>query len=365
MDVRAPDDRRIHAAFVLPDSRAGGAQHVMLSFARALDPEKFLVDVIVVCAAGGLLVDLPSHVRVTRIGAARLSQGMPKLIGTLRRLRPAIVISVMGYLNLALLAARPLLKSKLIVREANAISATRSVLPWLPAGWLYRKLYPLADAIVAPTDAIQQQILAAVPRAQAVLVIANPVDEDLLRRRANPSKKPRGDGLSIVGAGRLTAQKGFDRLIEIMPLFPPNARLVIFGEGEARSALERQIEALGLADRVSLPGHSSDLPACIAGADVFVLPSRWEGLSNVSLEALAVGTPVIASDEANLEGLAREAPAGAVKIVPVGKEFADAIAQAPLDRGLRTEPRSSLLPARYRSANATAEFSALLRRVAA
>jgi glycosyltransferase involved in cell wall biosynthesis len=168
----------------------------------------------------------------------------------------------------------------------------------------------------------------------------------------------------LVGAGRLTTQKGFDRLIDLMPSLSAGARLVIFGEGEDREVLSRQIARLGLSGRVSLAGYSMDLPAAIAGADAFVLPSRWEGLSNVSLEALALGTPVIASEEAGLEEVARAAAPGAVTIAPVGPAFAAVIAKIASGEA-RNAPRPSQLPPRYRLDNAVGEFAALLTHVAA
>jgi glycosyltransferase involved in cell wall biosynthesis len=272
----------------------------------------------------------------------------------------------MGYLNLALLAMRPMLKSKLIIREANTVAATEAMLPrWLPARWSYRILYPRANAVVAPTDEIKEQIATFVSKAAAPLVIANPVDEQTLRQRATPPARPAGRGLVIVGAGRLTTQKGFDRLLEIVPLLPADARLFIFGDGGDRPFLNERVRSLGLADRVSFAGFNASLPASIAGADVFVLPSRWEGLSNVSLEALAVGTPVIAAEEAGLQEVARAAPAGAVTIAAVGPDFATAISRIQPNNAGQSVPRPSLLPAKYRTANAAAEFANLLLRVAA
>ena len=356
----------ISVAFVLPDNNAGGAQHVMRSFAAALDPEKFRVDLIVICEAGGRGIELPSSVRVTYLSGARLLAALPKLIGKLRELKPDIVVSVMGYLNLAILASLPAHKARAIVREANALSATKAAMPgWLPTDLLYRYLYPRAAAIIAPTSSISRQIQAVVPKATGISVIANPVDEASLRQRANSSIRPPGKGLVVVGAGRLTAQKGFDRLVDLVPLLPADARLFIFGEGGDRDLLLQRVEARGLADRVFFPGYSTDLPAIIAGADVFVLPSRWEGLSNVALESLAVGTPVVASVEASLEEVARAAPAGAITIAPVGPSFAAAIAEIAVDQKRCSAPRPSLLPTSYRQVNAAGEFARLLERVAA
>ena len=80
----------------------------------------------------------------------------------------------------------------------------------------------------------------------------------------------------------------------------PSTELTIYGEGPDRASLEQQIARLGLGDRVSLPGFSSSLSAAIAGADLFVLPSRWEGVPNVVLERWLWARPS-ASDDARIQ----------------------------------------------------------------
>lgn len=359
----------IPVCFVLPDLGGGGAQRVMLELAGALDPRKFAVTLVIIGGSQLLADQIPAGTQVIQLGANRLRQGLPRLLRCLRRLQPAIIVSVMGYLNLALLVLRSLLKGKprIVVREANMLSATVAELPWwLGAGQLYRSLYPRADAIVVPVSAIAAEIAKVAPAAQArTVVIRNPVNEQALRWRATPPQRPAGGGLVLVGAGRLTAQKGFDRLIELMPRLANDTRLTIFGDGPDRATLERRIARLGLIGRVTLAPFSLGLPAAIAGADLFVLPSRWEGLPNVVLEALALGVAVVASGEANVEDVAQKAGPDALTIAAVGAPFVDAICRhAPLGSAL-TILRPSLLPVEFRRETIAAQFSDLLDRVAA
>jgi glycosyltransferase involved in cell wall biosynthesis len=287
------------------------------------------------------------------------------LVRRLRKEKPDIVVSVMGYVNLALLAARGLLpnETKLIVREANVLSATKAAFPrWLPTEKLYQRLYPRADAIIAPTQMIAREIEQAAPAAASrIVMMQNPVDETRQRSRAERIIRLPVEGLNVVAAGRLTRQKGFDRLIALMPQLPA-AHLTIFGEGPERAALEKQIDGLDLKGRISLSGFSDNLSSAIAGADVFVLPSRWEGLPNVVLEALALGTPVVASNESCVEDIAAQTAHGALTVAPVDAAFARAIMQhkpAPI-----SAPRPSLLPEVYRVENVAKRFDALLSRVA-
>lgn len=341
----------IPIAFILPDLGGGGAQTVMLQIAGGLDRDLFAARLLVLGGAQAFATQVPAHIEVEYGGAARVREGLPWLVRHLRARRPTVAVSVMGYLNLALLGASRLLRgTSLVVREANVLSATTSALPrWLPAHRLYARLYPRAAAIVSPTAPIAEEIVRLAPGARArIQIIPNPVDADGLRARAlHPVRHP-GEGLRIVSAGRLTRQKGYDRLIELVPTLPPDAHVTIYGDGPDRTALEERIASLKLANRVALPGFTRELPAAIAGADVFVLPSRWEGLPNVVLESLALGTPVIASEETAVAEVADAAPPGAVAIRAVNDAFCSAIRSVDscgwtIDGG----PRPSLLPSPY------------------
>jgi glycosyltransferase involved in cell wall biosynthesis len=337
----------------------------MLNLAHAVDRAHFSLRLVVVGRADELASELPAGIPVERLNAPRLRGGLFRLVRVLRRMEPAIVVSTLGYINLGLLAVSPLIgrQTRIIVREANVVSATLQSMPWpIPARRLYSTLYPRAGAILAQTDEIAEEIANLAPSAKSrIEILHNPVDENALRARAAAVTRIAGPGPRLVAAGRLTHQKGFDRLIALLPELSADTRLTIFGVGPDRAALAAQVEALGLAGRVRFPGFSLGLAEAIAGADTFVLPSRWEGMPNVALEALALGTPVIASNEAGLAGVAREAKPGAVTIAPVGPQFAGAI------RAYRAESvsalRASLLPQSFRSEIVGARFNDLLAQV--
>jgi glycosyltransferase involved in cell wall biosynthesis len=102
----------------------------------------------------------------------------------------------------------------------------------------------------------------------------------------------------VLAAGRLTRQKDFRTLLRAFARLVSgrDLRLVILGEGPDRGALTTEINALGLNDRVALPGFDDNPFRWMARARLFVLSSAWEGLPGVLIQALACGTPVVSTD---------------------------------------------------------------------
>ena len=165
---------------------------------------------------------------------------------------------------------------------------------------LRRPSYGRLDALVAETtdgaNWLRKHTLAG-----RVVAIPNSVSVSLA------DNEPRLDVGDIVAAGRkillavgqLTEYKGFDRLLVAFAAVAgryEDWRLVILGEGVERDALERQVAALDLEGRVCLPGRAGNVADWYRAADVFVLTSRFEGMPNVLLEAMAHGCASVSVD---------------------------------------------------------------------
>ncbi|MDB4948356.1 MAG: glycosyl transferase [Gemmatimonadetes bacterium] len=146
----------------------------------------------------------------------------------------------------------------------------------------------------------------------------------------------------VAGAGNLAHRKGFDLLLRAAArLDAPEVRPVIVGAGEAEGELRALAADLGIAERVVWMGHRGDVPDVLAACDLFVLSSRSEGMANVMLEAMSVGTPVVATDISGvaeaLAGRGANPPAGWIVAPDDADALADAI-RAVLDLRL-TAPR--------------------------
>jgi glycosyltransferase involved in cell wall biosynthesis len=170
---------------------------------------------------------------------------------------------------------------------------------------LYRLGARWADGLIAVAPEVKSSILATMPLpAEKIVVINNGVDVGRYRLTVDRAAVRRGLGLSederaIVVVATLKEQKGHRYLIEAAAGLTgqfPTARFLFVGDGELRQELERQIAAHGLAQRVHLLGTRQDVPELLAAADLFVLPSLWEGLSMALVEAMASGLPIVATE---------------------------------------------------------------------
>ena len=171
--------------------------------------------------------------------------------------------------------------------------------------WLYRWLANWASGFVAVSDEVRQAILRQLGTSveSKIFTIANGVDTRRYNRPGNKIALCRELNLPdtcrlAVTVGRLTEQKGHACLIESAADIlarHPDTRFLFVGDGELRGVLQTQVKHAGLSEHVHFLGNRPDVPDLLAAADLFILPSLWEGLSVALLEAMAAGRPIVAT----------------------------------------------------------------------
>jgi glycosyltransferase involved in cell wall biosynthesis len=165
--------------------------------------------------------------------------------------------------------------------------------------------------ITLSDDEAQDHLRLRIGRPGQFVTIPSGVDLDTVRA-ASPASLV--SGRPVIGAvARLVPVKGLQYLIDAAPEILrrcPDARFLLVGDGEMRPALEAQADALGLSDRIVFTGFREDIPALIAGMDVFVLPSINEGMGRVLVMAMVLGKPIVATRVGGVAELLGDGEAG-------------------------------------------------------
>ncbi len=295
---------------------------------------KMRVNLINEFAARGLKVDLlvaeddspymqmvSKDIRVFRVGTSHAWFGIPRLARYLRNERPRVMMTQRARVNVLTLRAQVLAGTDTrifvtantnLTRQLNSIPAKkrRKEYRWL------RKYYPRNAGIIAVSHGVAEDIAGILGWAtERVRVAPNPViTNELFKLAAAPLQHPwfaAGQPPVIVGMGRLEPQKDFPTLLRAFALMRRQrpCRLLVLGEGKLHAPLTALAAELGVAADVALPGFQSNPYPFLANAHLFVLSSAWEGSPNGLTEALALGTPLVATD----------CPNGPVEVLEQGK----------------------------------------------
>ena len=295
----------------------------MLALAHGLASRGHRVDLVVAKADGPFRSQVSSLVRLVDIERwwmrlpgirrgkrSRVLVSPPALARYLRLERPEALLSASHYVNVAAVWGRRLagIDIPLVICQqthlSRAITNTNFPGGRRPLlGWLVRRFYPAADATVAVSDGVANDLasLAELPR-ERIRTIHNPVGmPELWTEAQEPLDHPwfaPGAPPVILGVGRLAAQKDFPTLLRAFARVRAQrpVRLLILGEGSKRRELETLAASLGIQADLALPGFAMNPFAYMARAAVFVLSSGYEGLPGVLVQALACGCPVVSTD---------------------------------------------------------------------
>lgn len=283
--------RPLRVAHVVGQLDVGGMEKLLVEFARHADRERFALTCISLSTRGALAKSIEAcgwPVIALGCGAGRRMSMIFRLARLFRQSR----IDVVHTHNLrSLLYGAPaarLARSRRVIhtRHGQLYGASASdtrAFRW--ASWF-------TDHVVCVSDDSARLSLADGVAPRRVRTIVNGVDSTRFAFLGS------AEGSTVVAVGRLSPEKGFDTLIEAIALASsehPSLRLELAGDGPCLPELRRLADRLGVRERVNFLGEVSDVPAVLARARLFVLPSLTEGISLTLLEAMARGLPVVAT----------------------------------------------------------------------
>jgi glycosyltransferase involved in cell wall biosynthesis len=325
------------------DMAIGGLQRVVATLCRCIDREAFDVSVLCLRELGPFAAEvreLGIDVRLIQQTGGTDYLSFLKVAKALRSERVDVIHThntqpfIDGTLGSLLAGRAPIVHTdharessgKLRYRVAEAIA---SRLAYRVVGVSAHTTASLASHLcIRPSrlETIENGILDSAP--------AVGFDREATRRELGLAPDAR-----VVGLGaRLTAQKGISYLLRAMPEVigrVPNAVLVIAGEGPLASELRGEAVRLGVGRHVVFLGPRVDMPALYRAFDLYVLPSVWEGLPMVLLEAMAAGCPIVASDVGGVTSAIESGISGLLVPARQPTDLARAIVRVLQDEALR------------------------------
>ena len=296
-------DRPIHLAVFIDDLIVGGTQSWLVHLAAALSRRGFVLRVYGMRTAAHPLIlrRLEPHAAVEIIGEPRLWRlaGLAHLAQELRAW-PADILQTLlptsDWLGRSLgrWTRVPVVLSSIRGRNADKPFWQRC-LDRATARWAQAVIFNNREAIpfAIRHEGVRARQALYIPNGVAVGELSGRGDAVRAELRTPPTTP-------VIGTvARLHAAKNQMDLLHAFALVRqrhPDAVLWLIGEGDQRAALMAAARRRGLADAVRMPGIREDIGDVLAALDLFVLPSRWEGMPNALLEAMAAARPAIASD---------------------------------------------------------------------
>lgn len=287
-------DKHKKIAFVLGSMGQGGAEKVISVLSKDYAEKGWDTDIIVLLS-NSVAYELHPNTRLVDFSGngqsriKRLPYWLHNLREYIKKNKPDVVLSFAARINIIVQIAGIGYTSRLFVSERNdPKNDGRSKI----VDWVTKILYPKTDGVIFQTKRAKTYF----GNLKNGYIIPNPISVEAYAKSEKQKK--------IVSVGSLKPQKNQKLLIDAFASIAsefPEYQLVIYGEGDLRKELEKQIVDLNLQGRILLPGGKRNVHECISDAELFVLSSDYEGLSNALLEALMMGLPCVSTNVAGAD----------------------------------------------------------------
>ncbi len=333
----------LRIALVLPSLYGGGAERMTLKLAKGLIDRGHSVDVLVFSKTGPLAHLVPSEARLFSLESthnnirhfydrlhfakhfgikilcflgSKLLHYTQFIAKYIDEEKPDCILPSLKYAKSATLMSSSFLNQA--PPPPLIIPCIHSNVRYKNKKWktIYTILFSSANHVITVSDGVADSVVSEInfPREKITRIYNPAFDEDIKQSMQNVPDHPwllESDIPVILAIGRLAHEKDFPTLLEAFEIVARKlkVRLIIIGEGSWRKRLEKKVKKLNIESIVSLPGWAPNPYAYMSRASLFVLSSKWEGLSNVLIEALACGCPCVSTD----------CPSGPAEILDEGK----------------------------------------------
>ena len=239
-----------------------------------------------------------SSQNVIKLSNSKFIYALPKVIKIIKKDQFDVVLSTFPNISAILLALKHfrIINCKILIRQPNEINMSlRGELKLIFLKYIYKYFIKFANAVIVTSLFMRDEALKNNVKPNKIFILRNPIDVKETRKKIKPIKQF-NNKVNLIFVGRLVFQKGVDRVLKFFAN-NSNLGLTIIGDGNQKQKLLKIANNLGVLEKVIFLGQKIRPYSYIAGADYFILPSRWEGLPNCVLESLALGTPVLTTKD--------------------------------------------------------------------
>lgn len=300
-------DKNKKIAFYLPSLEYGGAERVVVTLVNGIAKRGYKIELVLSNAVGPYLKEVDSLVKVIDLNNSRSLFSIFGLIKYLNLYKPDVLISALDNANIISVLAKSIagLSTKLLITQHSTLSSEKQYDKSIK-GSIVRKLmlllYARADVVIGVSEGVSKDLKKQLGVKLNLVTIYNPIVDDRIqsmqKEEVSCSWFDEGEPPVIMSAGRLTEAKDFELLINAFAEIRKNriCRLIIVGDGILKSKLIQLSVQLEIEKDVLITGYQSNPFKWMKQCSVFVVSSRWEGLSNVLIEAMACGRKIVSTD---------------------------------------------------------------------
>lgn len=290
---------------IIPNYKIGGAEKIMIMTANLLT-KYYKVYLIIISNQYKKNLNLNDKVQLINFNKKKIIYSIKSIKNYIKFYNPDYIISTLTHLNILLIIIKLIfkLKNKLIIREANTTSLNLSIKN-IFVKKIYKilitKTYPLSDKIVCVSEGVKKDLINNFNiQSDLIEVIYNFINIERIKLLS--TSKMYNDKISIfkpyiLSLGSLTEQKNHEFLIKTFSkITDQNINLLIIGNGNFKKRLKRLSKSLNLENRIIFLEEVENPHPYILNSLFLILCSKWEGLPNVLLEALALNKYVVSSN---------------------------------------------------------------------
>ena len=291
------ENHPLRLMILVPSLACGGLERNVAHICNHIDTCRFQVILVVLDNSNPFYSINNPEVSIIDLGCQKVSRSVFTLTSFIRKNKPDILLSAANHLNLLVAMLKPFLPAttKYIARESSIVSinTNRNRFPFL-FHRLLKLFYRRFDMIVCQSAYMQKDLLDHYNVKETKTTIINNFISTPNKVITRDTKTT--DSLQLISIGRLSEEKGFERVISSLRQLKSNFHYNIIGEGPQRKNLEDFISRHHMTGKIILAGISTHPFDVVASPQFLLLGSYYEGFPNVALEALSLGIPVISFD---------------------------------------------------------------------